>query len=138
MSNPYEKHMPGFSFVSNGGPGNNFSHQDCPRVELWADLGRYLKETGEIWEIFIPLCYFLKLSSFPETVGKCCHSEKPSGPVPFLSVTHSQQMREMKFILGEIGRNLKFIPPQGTKGSSENGRRLQEGPGKDTGRSGCL
>lgn len=39
--------MPDLSFVSNGGPGNNFSHQDCRRGELWVDQGRYFKESGE-------------------------------------------------------------------------------------------
>lgn len=50
--------------------GNNFSHQDCPRDELWVDQGGYLKESGENLEIFIPSVPISEVFCFPRSCRK--------------------------------------------------------------------
>lgn len=121
--------MPGFSFVSNCGPGNSFSHQDCPRAELWADLGRYLKETGEIWEIFITFVLFSEVFFFPRSCRKVQSLREAlrACPFPFCDLQPANDGDEIHF----------GSSPKGSKGSSENGGRLQEGLGKAVEKLGC-
>lgn len=62
--------MPDLSFVSSGGPGNNFAHQHCQRGELWVDRGRYFKEFGDNLEIFIPFVLVSEVFFFPRSCRK--------------------------------------------------------------------